>query len=202
MIELAIVPTRLRRSVRISSVMKCELIPRSRSTTERRKFMCRSRGAFSRMRAKADAIDAPEDRGLRGRRLRGARLAVDQRHFAEKIARLNEAERLLLAAATDLRDPHRALDDEIKAVARFAFVEDHIVEVEMEQVDIGTDIADQSRRDSRKEPVSLEASQKKGSSRGGKPWAQHLLKRRSIAMGLPDARTRRESPSPLALAHR
>lgn len=55
MMVLAIVPTMLRRSVRMSSVMKCELIPRSRSTTERRKLRCRSCGAFSRMRSK-DAV--------------------------------------------------------------------------------------------------------------------------------------------------
>jgi hypothetical protein len=49
MIELAIEPTRLRRSPRMISVMKCEFTLRIRSVIKRRKFMCRRLGASSRI---------------------------------------------------------------------------------------------------------------------------------------------------------
>ena len=99
MMEFAIDPTRLSRSRRITSVMKCEFTLRSRSETERRKFMCTRLGASSRMCWKVSVVYRPEEGRLRRGRHRGTRLAVEQRHFAEEIARLNERERFLFAAA-------------------------------------------------------------------------------------------------------
>ena len=61
--ELAIAPTRLSLSVRITSLMKCEFTLRSRSETERRKFMCKRLGASSRMCWKVGSSTVPRSVG-------------------------------------------------------------------------------------------------------------------------------------------
>src|SRR5437868_5551069 len=59
MIEFAIDPTRLSRSLRMISVMKYEFTLRMRSAIERRKFMCNRLGASSRMCWKVCSLTAP-----------------------------------------------------------------------------------------------------------------------------------------------
>ena len=101
-------------------------------------------------------VDFSEHGGDAGRRLRGAGLAVDERHLAEEISRRDEAERFLLSAAAHFGNPHGAAHDEEETVAGFALVEDDVVGVEAQQIDIGADVRHQRGRDAGEEAVLRE----------------------------------------------
>jgi hypothetical protein len=92
-------------------------------------------------------VDRAEQRGLVRGGHGGTRLPIEQRHFAEEVAVLDEPERLLLAAAAGFRDFNRAFADEIKRVAGIAFAEDHLAGTYPHDVHAGRDLLQQLRPD-------------------------------------------------------
>ena len=62
---------------------------------------------------------------LVGFRIGGARLVVDQRHLAEKVAAIEDGQSFLADAGDELRDPHAAVEDDVELVAFLPFAKDH-----------------------------------------------------------------------------
>ena len=151
--EFAIEPTRLSLSVRITSLMKCEFTLRSRSETERRKFICNRLGASSRMCWKVGSSTVPSKRGLSGRGHGGARFPIEQRHFSKEISRLNKPERFLLTAPAGFGDFDGPFPDEIKQIARVAFAKNDLACVQLNEAHIGRNLIEQIGFDAFKEPI-------------------------------------------------
>ena len=99
MIEFAIDPTRLSRSLRMISVMKCEFTERMRSVTERRKFMCNRLGAEFQDVLESLFLNRAKQSRLRRRCHRGMWLTAQKRIFSKEVSGLNVIEDFLTAAS-------------------------------------------------------------------------------------------------------
>src|ERR1700759_1301239 len=76
-------------------------------------------------------VHTRENRRFCSDRAGGARLSIEQRHFAEEISCFDITERFLPTAASNLGNLHRAIAYEVKRIARIAFFENHFAGVDV-----------------------------------------------------------------------